>query len=343
VRRTPLSIVYLLEDTSLFGGVKIVLHQAELMARLGHRVTVVSKGGRPTWFPLKAEFLQVPALAPELLPRADVTVATFWTTVAAAAAVRVGAAVHYCQGFEASFRQNRSDHEAILDAYRLPIPCFALSPHLARLCWDRFGKPGRYVPPALAPYWRPAWRRRPHRVPRILVPNPYEIEWKGVPTALEAVRLLRASGRPCRLVRLSQWPLSDVERAVILPDEFHHHLAPHGVAALLRGCDVVLAPSWEEEGFGLPVLEAMGSGVPVVASEISAFRGFAAGAAVLVPFDSPQRFAEEVRDVVGEPRRWRALRKVGLTAAAAFSEERVTAVAEEAFYWVAEGRWHSEP
>ncbi len=31
--RKPLSVVYLLEDTALFGGVKIVLHQAELMAR----------------------------------------------------------------------------------------------------------------------------------------------------------------------------------------------------------------------------------------------------------------------------------------------------------------------
>ena len=343
MRREHLSIVYLLEDTALFGGVKIALHQAELMARLGHRVTVVSKGGRPTWFPLRADFLQVPALDPGLLPRADVTVATFWTTVAAAAEVRAGAAVHYCQGFEAGFRQNVPDHEAILDAYRLPIPCFALSPHLARLCWERFGKPGRYVPPALAPYWRPAWRRRPHRVPRLLVPNPYEIEWKGVPTALEAVRLLRASGHACGLIRVSQWPLSDSERAVILPDEFHHHLAPRAVAALLRGCDVVLAPSWEEEGFGLPVLEAMGSGVPVVASDISAFRGFAAGAAVLVPFDSPQRFADEVCGAVGDARRWRALRRAGLAASAAFSEGRIANLAEEAFYWVAEGRWRSEP
>ena len=343
MKRGPLSIVYLLEDTALFGGVKIVLHQAELMATLGHRVTVVSKGGRPAWFPVRAHFIQVPALEPGLLPRADVTVATFWTTVAAAAAVPAGAAVHYCQGFEAGFGQNRSDHEAILDAYRLPIPCLALSPHLARLCRERFGKPGRYVPPALAPYWHPSWRRGPHRVTRILVPNPYEIEWKGVPTALEAVRLLRAGGHACRLVRLSQWPLSEAERAAIVPDEFHHHLAPRAVAALLRRCDVVLAPSWEEEGFGLPVLEAMGSGVPVVASEISAFRGFAGGAAVLVPFDSPQRFAEEVRTLGSDPRRWRALRRAGLAASAAFSEKRVAAVAEEALYWVAEGRWRSEP
>ena len=340
--RPLLSIVYLLEDTALFGGVKIVLHQAELMARRGHRVTVVSKGERPAWFPLRAAFVRVPALEPELLPRADVTVATFWTTVAAAAAVASGEAVHYCQGFEASFRHNTSDHAAILEAYRRPIPCFALSPHLARFCLERFGKPGRHVPPALAPYWRPAWRRRPHALPRVLVANPYEIEWKGVPTGLEAVRLLRTGGLACRLIRLSQWPLSDDERATLVPDEFHHHLRPRQVAALLRRCDAVLAPSWEAEGFGLPVLEAMACGVPVVASDISAFRGFAGGGAILVPFDRPDEFASAAGELLRDRDSWRGLRRRAIETARPFAEECAAAVAEEALYWVAEGRWRSE-
>lgn len=341
--RARLSVVYLLEDTALFGGVKIVLHQAELMARLGHRVTVVSKGGRPAWFPLRAGFLQVPAFEPGLLPRADVTVATFWTTVGAAAAVTSGQAVHYCQGFEARYSHNRSDHEAILDAYRLPIPCFALSPHLARLCLERFGKPGRHVPPALAPYWRPAWRRAPHRLPRVLIPNPFEIDWKGVSTGLDSVGLLRAVGGACRLVRLSQWPLSDAERAVLVPDEFHHHLRPRRVAALLRRCDVMFAPSWEQEGFGLPVLEAMACGLPVVASDIAAFRGFAQNAAVLVPWDRPDRFAEAANELLADARTWRGVRRRALEAARPFEEKRVAAIAEDALYWVAEGRWRSEP
>jgi glycosyltransferase involved in cell wall biosynthesis len=337
-----LSVVYLLEDTALFGGVKIVLHQAELMARRGHRVTVVSKGERPGWFPLRAGFLQVPALEPEHFPTADVTVATFWTTIKAAAAVTSGTAAHYCQGFEGGFRHNRDDHAAIMEAYRLPIPCMALSPHLAVLVRERFGRAALVVPPALAPYWRPAWRWRPHRVPWVVVANPFEIEWKGVRTALAAVRMLRAQGFPCRLVRVSQWPLGAAERAVLEADEFHHHLEPRRVAELLRGADIMLAPSWEEEGFGLPVLEAMAGGLPVVASDISAFRAFAGSAAVLVPFDRPERFATAAQDILGDPSRWRALRQQGLAAARAFSEERVAAIAEDALYWVAEGRWRGD-
>jgi glycosyltransferase involved in cell wall biosynthesis len=186
-------------------------------------------------------------------------------------------------------------------------------------------------------------RWRPHRIPRIVVPNPFEIEWKGVPTALAAVGLLRSQGFSCRLVRVSQWPLGAAEQAIVQADEFHHHLEPPRVAQLLRGADLMLAPSWEDEGFGLPVLEAMACGLPVVATDISAFRAFAGNAAALVPFDRPDGFADAARAMLGDTARWRDIRRRGLEAARAFSEERVTTIAEDAIYWVAEGRWRSEP
>jgi glycosyltransferase involved in cell wall biosynthesis len=333
-------VVYLLEDTTLFGGVKIVLHQANLLAGRGHKVTVVSKGERPAWFPLRAEFLRVPALDPKHLLDADVTVATFWTTIRAAAAAPAGASAHYCQGFEAIYTHNTQEHGEILEAYRTPIPCLALSPHLGALVEEQFGRPARVVPPALAPYWKVRWRRRPRRVPSVLVVHPFEIDWKGVSTALKAVRILREQGLRCRVVRLSQWPLSTGEKALVEPDEFHHNLKPWEVAELVRDMDIMLAPSWEQEGFGLPVLEAMASGVPVVASDISAFRSFAGGTAVLVPYDAPEQFAEAARGVLEDSARWRSLRARGLESAKAFSEERVAELAEEALYWVAEGRWN---
>lgn len=338
-----LAITYLLEDTGLWGGVKVVLNQANLMTARGHHVTVVSKGEPPAWLRLRVPFRRVQAFDPGELPEADVTVATYWTTIVAASQAPSRSAAHYCQGFEAGLTHNVGDHPAILEAYRTPVPCLAVSEPLANLVRSRFERAARVVPPALEPFFKPGWRRVPHSRPRIVVMHPFEFYMKGVDVGLEAVRLMRASGVRCTLVRISQLPLSEEERRVLAPDEFHTNLTPRQVARLLRSADLLLAPSWEQEGFGLPVLEAMASGVPVVASDIPAFRSFAQDAAVLIPHDAPERFASAARAVLGDPAEWRRMRARGLETAKAFSEDRAAETAEEALSWVAEGRWKSEP
>jgi len=333
-----LSLTYLLEDTALFGGTKVALHQANLMARRGHRVTVVSTGGRPDWFPLEAELITVERLEPSAVPPADLCVATFWTTLQVAVDAPCRQAVHYCQGYEGSFPHNRSEHPAIERAYRLPLPAMVVSPHLARLLAECFERPARWVPQPLEGFWRSRdfaarFRRRPRRRPRVLVASPFEIEWKGVATALRAVRILRERSFDLHLVRLTQWPLTDEERALQVPDELHQRLLPRQVARLMAGCDLLLAPSWEQEGFGLPVLEAMACGVPVVASDVSCFREYAVAAAHLVPWDSPEAFSDAAEAILSSPRTWRRMRRNGLAVARRFTEERSVRAAEKALFW----------
>jgi alpha-1,3-rhamnosyl/mannosyltransferase len=71
--------------------------------------------------------------------------------------------------------------------------------------------------------------------------------------------------------------------------------------ALYAGAVLFAFPSLHE-GFGLPVLEAMAAGVPVVASDIPAVREVAGGAATLVPAGDVAAWADVLGEMLGESR-----------------------------------------
>jgi len=73
--------------------------------------------------------------------------------------------------------------------------------------------------------------------------------------------------------------------------------------ALLRGAAACALLSLYE-GFGLPLLEAMASGTPVVASNLTSLPEVAGAAALLVPPDDPLQAAEALKQAVeaGPPR-----------------------------------------
>jgi glycosyltransferase involved in cell wall biosynthesis len=286
--------------------------------------------------------LRVPALTAEHIPAADLHIATFWTTVPAAAAMASGQAVHFCQGFEGALDHNRDQHAEIFEAYSTPLPVWVVSPHLAALNRERFGRACKLVTPALEGFWQPAKRPGPARRPRVLVPHPFEFYMKGVDTALQAVAELRERGLELQLIRLSQWPLGEAERALLEPDEFHHHLQPTAVAELLAGCDLLLAPAWECEGFGLAVLEAMACGVPVVASRIPSHESFAAHAAALVAVADAGAYARAAEAILTDPERWQEMRQRGIESASRFSEDAVMPILDDAVRWAVSGEWRAQ-
>jgi glycosyltransferase involved in cell wall biosynthesis len=69
------------------------------------------------------------------------------------------------------------------------------------------------------------------------------------------------------------------------------------VAALYRRASLTLLPS-EAEGFGLPVLEALACGCPVVASDLLSVREVGGEAAVYCPVGDVPRWVETVAGIL---------------------------------------------
>jgi glycosyltransferase involved in cell wall biosynthesis len=154
---------------------------------------------------------------------------------------------------------------------------------------------------------------------------------KNVHGVLEAFRLLVEWGYPGYLMLVGRWGWktegiraeleeSPVRHRIVHRDYVERALLPR----LYRCSDALLFPSWLE-GFGLPLLEAMASGTPVVTSGASAMPEVAGPAAVYVDPSSPHGIASAVDALIADPQHRQRLIELGRSRVARFSWDRAAA------------------
>lgn len=98
------------------------------------------------------------------------------------------------------------------------------------------------------------------------------------------------------------------------------YVAPEDKQPLIAGCDVLAYPSLYE-GFGLPVLEGMAAGVPVVTSNVSSMPEVAGSGALLVDPTSAEEIANAIDAVLSDDSCRSRLRQAGRIQAKKFTWE----------------------
>ncbi len=99
------------------------------------------------------------------------------------------------------------------------------------------------------------------------------------------------------------------------------YLAPRDLTVLYSGAAVFVLPSLYE-GFGLPPLESMACGAPVVVSSGGSLPEIVGDAAIVVPPDDVEGFRREIARVLSAPELARELREKGFRQAARYSWDR---------------------
>jgi phosphatidylinositol alpha-mannosyltransferase len=131
---------------------------------------------------------------------------------------------------------------------------------------------------------------------------------KGLPILLAAYARLRRQRAGCRLVIVGDGPMRwAYERqceATGVPDvTFLGHVPADILPRIYASADVFCSPATGRESFGIVLLEAMASGVPVVASAIPGFSQVveAGGDGLLVPAGKPEGFTTALETLIADP------------------------------------------
>jgi glycosyltransferase involved in cell wall biosynthesis len=211
------------------------------------------------------------------------------------------------------------------------------SDHSKREIIAQFGVPAdriRVVHLAASPHFRQvpveqvADARRRYGLERFILCVGTVEPRKNLERLLEAFAVLRRGGCSRQLVHAGPagWMGTGVARAVQrlgLRDSvrFLGQVPLADLVALYNAADVFVYPSLQE-GFGLPVLEAMACGCPVVTSNVSSLPEVAGDAAVLLDPLRSEAIAEAIRSVLADPALSSNLGRRGRVQASRFSWQR---------------------
>ncbi len=352
---------YVLKDSygksAISGGVKVVSQHVKLLNEMGYETLLVTRNMQMDSNLTELNLYEKPTLVKtdDDIPDCDIYVATLYSDVKGLFQRGKGKVVHLCQGYEPIDLTSRIEEESITEKYlrkgvfsiwryvdvlkfkkrikeiesiyALPTVKAAVSKHLAELIQKRYHQKCSLIqngidPNIFYPKERRIWGEN-GRI-RILSVGSINVGFKGIPDTLQSIKILRDKGIKMEFIKVSPHPPSEREEVGKVVDQYYINLKEQEMAELYRDTDIFISSSLEGEGFGLPAMEALASGVPSILTEISSYKNFheKRDFAYFVPTHQPDKIVEGVLTFIEDRRFRERCRERGISVSKGFTLER---------------------
>lgn len=355
-----MKITFLMVSSGFSGGARVVSIYAERLQQRGHDVLVVSTPPRqpdlkqqirslikhqrlvsavkhePTYF----DHLNIPykvidcwrPMTDSDVPDADVVIATWWETAewAASLSESKGAKVHFIQGHEVFEYLNQS---RVAASYLLPLYKLTISQNLVEILRTHYHvKNYSLVSNSvdLRQFYAPV--RSKQQIPTIGLVYTPDIYWKGCDIGLQAYQLALHHVPNLRLVAFGHQRPDLTDLPLPPGTEYGYQLPQAQLKDFYAKCDAWLFSSRAEEGFGLPILEAMACRTPVIGTSAGAAPELLSdGAGILVKSEDPHDLAEAIVSLCRfSDDEWRAMSEAAYAKATSYTWDDATEQFEQA-------------
>lgn len=208
-------------------------------------------------------------------------------------------------------------------AFRLPNPKIAVSKYLHEVLL-LYGSDSYIIPPAAEEsvfYAEDRMAPETGKPFRVLTVGSYGHPLKQIPEAFRALEYLKSRGVNVLLTRLVR--KEEEETPENIKTLWHVNPPRQEIGKIYRSVDALLFPS-SSEGFGLPILEAMMSGIPFVATNNGGSRELVPESIeeLLVDVGDIRAMGEALYRLAKDGKHWQRLKALGLAKAKQWSWEK---------------------
>ncbi|WML58028.1 glycosyltransferase family 4 protein [Neobacillus sp. PS2-9] len=322
-----LHIVYAMTHVGISGGVKIILEHANRLQKAGAKVTLVSHFQKPSWYPIEAEYIQVP-FELELakgIPLCDLIVATYWDHIQACMETGIAPVVYFEQGDFHLFdydSMNRTLKNFIQKQFEISPFIYTVSHQAAKLITNIYGREAQVFPNAVDEdvFTTDGEKEKGDR-PYLLMVGGESAKFKGISDIITAYDKVKNEFNMDLYWITPEQPSEAMKKRVT---KVFVNPTQQKISNLYRGASLFICGS-TYESFSLPTLEAMACGCPVVTTNNAGVLEYAVDQenAYICQMKNPDDMAEKIVQVLGSQEIQSKLRKNGLQTAQKYKWETI--------------------